>query len=67
MHTCFETNISDTLDMLSKLHNINIFPKCNDDEDLKSFCDVLILEPGSTFGFIEYITFNLEAPNGGGR
>lgn len=51
MHTYFETNIYDTLDMLSKLHNFSIFPKCNDDEDLKSLCDVLILEPGSTFGF----------------
>jgi hypothetical protein len=67
MHACFETNIFDTLDMLSKLHNFGIFPECNDDEDLKRLCDVLLPKLGSTFGFIEHILFNLEAPNGGGQ
>jgi hypothetical protein len=52
--------------MLYKLHNFNIFLECNDDEDLKRFCDVLPPELGSTFGFKKHIIFNMEAPNRGG-
>lgn len=66
MHACFETNIFDTLDTFSKLRNFGIFLECNDDEDLKRLCDVLLPEPSSTFGFTEQIVLNLEAPNGGG-
>lgn len=65
MHGCFQTNIFDTLEMLSKLHNFDIFCKCSDDKGLKKFCGVLLPKPGSTLGLIKCITFNLEAPNGG--
>ncbi len=66
MHACFQTNIFDILEIFSKLHNFDIFPKRNDDKNLKKFCGVLLLKPGSTLGFMEHISFNLEAPNGSG-
>jgi hypothetical protein len=62
MHVCFETNIFDILEMLSKLHYFDIFPKHIDDKNLKRLCDVFLPEPSST----SHITFNLETPNGGG-
>jgi hypothetical protein len=66
MHACFQTNIFYILEMFSKLHNFDIFRKCNDDKDLKKLCGVFLPNLGSALGFIEHITFNLEAPNGGG-
>ncbi len=52
--------------MFYKLHNLDIFSKRNDDEDLKRLCDVLLLKPRLTFGFTECIGFSPEAQNGGG-